>query len=206
MTDHIRSEPSRLRREQNIWGRERRRERRTGQYLFKTLLSHRGASWWRNITDTSLWKDEVEGYLHETHSNTLRCPNEVKVDPPEALMDVREHNCKELKEVVKKARSASASPGPIGIPCFVYKRCPMLLRKIWQLFRVIWRKEIIPKCWKEAEGCFVPKEKKTRWQSTSSGQNISLLNVEVKMNIFWVYGEEQLHRYRRQAYQGSPNA
>ena len=35
--------------------------------------------------------EEVEGYLHETHSDPLRdeplgqCPNEVKVDPPEAL-------------------------------------------------------------------------------------------------------------------------
>ena len=71
--------------------------------------------------------EEVEGYLHETHSDPLRdeplgqCPNELKVDPPEALMDVSEPTWQELKEVVEKARSGSA-PGPN----IVYKRCPML--------------------------------------------------------------------------------
>ena len=59
-----------------------------------------------------------------------------------ALMDVSEPTWKEMKEVVNKARSGSV-PGPNGIPYIVYKRCPMLLRELWQLFRVIWRKGII---------------------------------------------------------------
>ena len=82
--------------------------------------------------------EEVEGYLHETHSDPLRdeplgqCPNEVKVDPPEALMDVREPTWKEVREVVKKARSGSVS-GPNEIPYIVYKGCSKLLRKLWQI-------------------------------------------------------------------------
>lgn len=41
-------------------------------------------------------KKEVEGYLHKTHSDPMReeplgqCPHEVKVDPPEAMMNVKE--------------------------------------------------------------------------------------------------------------------
>ena len=79
--------------------------------------------------------EEVEGYLHETHSDPLRdeplgqCPNEVKVDPPEALMNVREPTWKEVKEEVKKARSGSAH-GPNGIAYIVYKKFPKLLRKL----------------------------------------------------------------------------
>ena len=124
-------------------------------------------------------------------------------------MDVSEPTWQELKEVVEKARSGSA-PGPNGIPYIVYKRCPMLLRELWQLFCVIWRKGIIPECWKEAEGCFAPKEKNS--MTINQFRTISLLNLEVKMFVsvgkknFWVYGGEQLHRYRRQEYEGSPDA
>ena len=56
-------------------------------------------------------------------------PNEVKVDPPGALMDV---TWKELKKVVKKARSGS-TPGLNGIPYnmvrskFMYEPCPTLV-------------------------------------------------------------------------------
>lgn len=51
-------------------------------------------------------KEEVEGYLQETHSDPLRdkslghCLKEVKVDPLEALMYVGEPTWKEVKEVV----------------------------------------------------------------------------------------------------------
>ena len=55
----------------------------------------------------------------------------------------------------------------------------MLLWKLWQLFRVIWKKGAIPECWKEAEGCFVPKEKNSL--TINQFGTISLLNVEVKM-------------------------
>ena len=85
----------------------------------------------------------------------------------------------------------------------------MLLWKLWQLFRVIWKKGAIPECWKEAEGGFVPKEKSV---IINQFRTISLLNLEVKMFVsvgkanFWVYGGEQLHRYRRQEYEGSPDA
>ena len=80
--------------------------------------------------------------------------------------------------MVRKARSGSA-PGPNGIPYKVYKKCPKVLRKVWQLFRVMWRKGTIPSCWKEAEGCFVPKEKDAK--TIGQFRTIPLLNVEGKI-------------------------
>lgn len=32
-----------------------------------------------------------------------------------------------------------------------YKMCQTLFGKLWELFRVIWRKETIPACWREAD-------------------------------------------------------
>ena len=70
-----------------------------------------------------------------THSDPLRdeslgqCPDEVKVDPPEGLINVRDPTWKEVKEEVKKERSGSAH-GPNGIAYIVYKKFPKLLRKL----------------------------------------------------------------------------
>lgn len=33
-----------------------------------------------------------------------------------------------------------------GVPYIVYKKCPTLLIKLWQLFRVIWRKGTMQFC------------------------------------------------------------
>ena len=59
-----------------------------------------------------------------------QCPNEVKVDPPEAFVGVSEPAWKELKELVKKARPESVLE-PTWIPYFVYKRYQVLRRKLW---------------------------------------------------------------------------
>ena len=50
------------------------------------------------------------------------------MDPPEALMDVREPSWKKLKEVVKKARSRLALGANENHT--LYNMCPMLLRKL----------------------------------------------------------------------------
>lgn len=59
---------------------------------------------------------------------------------------------------MKKARIASA-PGPSGLPYKVYKKCPLLLRRLWKILWTIWANGIIPTSWRVSEGCFVPKEK-----------------------------------------------
>lgn len=109
-------------------------------------------------------KEVVEEFLKESHSDDLRnqaCGAHPKInrtaETPEEELDTSEPTWREVQDIVQKVRSASA-PGPIGIPYKVYKRCPMLLRRLWKLLRRIWTKGIIPASWKRAEGCFVPKE------------------------------------------------
>ena len=53
-----------------------------------------------------------------------------------ASMDFSEQSFGEVKDVVKKARTASA-PGPNAIPYKVYKMCPLLLRRLWRLSKVV---------------------------------------------------------------------
>ena len=120
--------------EQNNWGRERRREKRTGQDLLKTPLSSQSSFLERSGT-LHCGKDEVEGYLHETLRPTERrapgsMPKRGESGSTRGVNGLKEPSWNGLKEVVKKARSESA-PGPNGIPYMVYKRCPMLLRKLW---------------------------------------------------------------------------
>lgn len=47
--------------------------------------------------------------------HSFREIHEVKVDPPDAMMDVRETTLKEIKEMVKNVTLGSA-PGPNGVP------------------------------------------------------------------------------------------
>ena len=45
------------------------------------------------------------------------------------------------------------APRPNGIPLYkVNKMCPSLLRRLWLLVKVIWRKGRVPGCWQEAWG------------------------------------------------------
>ena len=86
----------------------------------------------------------------------------------------------EVENVIKKARAKSA-PGPSGITYKIYKKCPLLTRRLWRLLKVIWRKKEIPSAWLLAEGCFVPKEENS--STLDQFREISLLSVEGK--VFW---------------------
>jgi len=61
------------------------------------------------------------------------------VPMPEVALIEGEKNLKEVQDIVNKARSKSA-PGPNGIPYKEYKLCPKLLRRLWKLLKVVWRK------------------------------------------------------------------
>ncbi|CAC5381747.1 unnamed protein product [Mytilus coruscus] len=137
-------------------------------------------------------KEEVEKYLHETHSDKERetplgyCPRVEEEEQPTIEFETKEPTWKEVCEVVKKARTGSA-PGYSGVPYKVYKKCPKILRKLWQLFRTLWKKGIIPESWQKAEGCFVPKEKDSK--DISQFRTISLLSVEEKsIYLYWQTG------------------
>ncbi|XP_030008310.1 uncharacterized protein LOC115431800 [Sphaeramia orbicularis] len=129
-------------------------------------------------------REDVEAFLRETHNDISRNqaldanPNIDSIDMPGKELNISEPSWKEVQEVVKKARTGSA-PGPSGIPYKVYKKCPMLLRRLWKLFQRIWKKGIIPSSWKKAEGCFVPKDEKS--SAIDQFRAISLLSVECKI-------------------------
>ncbi|XP_045174487.2 uncharacterized protein LOC123535800 [Mercenaria mercenaria] len=91
---------------------------------------------------------------------------------------MKEPSFAEIRDIVMKARSCSA-PGPSGIPYKVYKKCPKLLKRLSVLLRVIWKKGKVPECWKQAEGCFIPKEKNSK--TIKQFRTISLLSVEGKI-------------------------
>lgn len=58
------------------------------------------------------------------------------INPPTSYLSTEVPSWREVQEVVKHARSASA-PGPSGIPYKVYKKCPRLLQRLWKFMQVI---------------------------------------------------------------------
>ena len=129
-------------------------------------------------------KEEIETFLLATHSDTYRektlgtCQKIVPESLPTIQINVSETTWSEVQEVVKRARSGSA-PGPNGIPYRVYKYCPKLLRRLWKMLKVVWRKGKVPESWKKADGIFAAKENGAK--ETSQFRTISLLNVEWKI-------------------------
>ena len=63
-----------------------------------------------------------------------------------------------MQEVVRCARAASA-PGPNGVPYRVYKGAPDVLKYLWKLMVIVWKKGTIPRMWCWAGGIFIPKKR-----------------------------------------------
>ncbi|RXN38269.1 reverse transcriptase [Labeo rohita] len=102
------------------------------------------------------------------------------VAPPEPgiQFDCAEPTLKEVEEAVRAARSSSA-PGPSGVPYKVYKQCPQLLRRLWKILKVIWRRGKVAAQWRYAEGVWIPKEEGSC--DIEQFRIISLLSVESKI-------------------------
>lgn len=88
--------------------------------------------------------EELDLHMQITHRD-LNCQRDlgqcdILVDPPPPTKDFnnRETLLKEVKEIVRKARSSSA-PGPSGVPYKVYKYCPLVLKWLWKILRLIWK-------------------------------------------------------------------
>ena len=109
---------------------------------------------------------------------------------PTTSPDCKEPALLDAKEFVKTARAGSV-PRPNKILYKVYKMCPLLLRILWHLLKVIWRKGRVPDERQRAESIFTPKEKKPK--HISQFGTISLLNVEDK--IFFAILARRLATY-----------
>ena len=99
----------------------------------------------------------------------------ISPEGPTEAFDDSQPRLTEFNEVLKRARSASA-PGPNGIPYKVYKNCPKLRHRLFQIIRVVWRKGRMDERWMTSEGIFAPKEENS--SEISQFRTISLLNVE----------------------------
>ena len=140
--------------------------------------------------------DEVKHFLTENYADNQRHndlpiydklvnPSQPKI--PFKLSDI---TLEEVTEVVKSARSKSA-PGFSGTSYKVYKKCPKLLKLLWKILRVIWKKECVPTAWQRAEGCFVPKGENSL--AINQFRTISLLSVECK--IFFAILSKRMTNY-----------
>ena len=58
------------------------------------------------------------------------------------------------------ARAALAA-GPNGDPYRVYKGAPDVLKYLWKLMVIEWKKGTSPRMWRQAGGIFIPKENTT---------------------------------------------
>ena len=129
-------------------------------------------------------KEEVEEYLAKTHDDEHRLmpldenPDLYKPEDPIMTFDESDIKLKEVKDIVNKAR-AKSSPGPSGINYQLYKKCPKILKRLWNLMKVVWRKGVTPRIWTTAEGVFVPKEESSK--KLNQFRTISLLSVEGKI-------------------------
>ncbi len=156
--------------------------RRKGKTLpFKYACQLLDEKWSGKLVIT---KEDLEHYIKGQYTDAAKdtplgspgyvpCP-----DPPRSPFDTSPLRLCEIREVLKKARSASA-PGPNRLPYKVYKNCPQVTKILWKLMRVVWKNQSIPVEWQEAVGIFIPKE----WNSTTINQfrSIALLNVEGKL-------------------------
>ena len=139
-------------------------------------------------------KEDTESYLKEAHSNPGK-DSEEKEDfhqygPPRTEFDDSLPSWKEFNDRIQKARNKSA-PGPNGVPYLVYKKCPGLARLLFGYLKGLWRKNVISRTWREAEGVFIPKEDGAK--EIKDFRTISLLNVEGK--IFFALKADRLLKY-----------
>ena len=97
-------------------------------------------------------KEELELHLQ----NTYRDPNrelelgqcDILLDPPPPTQDfdAREPLLNEVQEVVRRSKSRSA-PGLSGVLYKVYKYYPRLLKHLWKILRVVWRRGKVAQQW-----------------------------------------------------------
>lgn len=59
--------------------------------------------------------------------------------PPEHQVDTKAPTWSNAESTVKQARSASA-PGPNGVPYRLYKNTLCILKHLWKLMKVAWKK------------------------------------------------------------------
>ena len=143
-------------------------------------------------------KEEVEQHLKAAHARKegpeeKQMPEDTeteKQEQPEFEYDDTPPTWHQFNRILRKTRNKS-SPGPNGVPYLVYKRCPGVARQLYSYLRGMWRKNIISRTWRKAEGIFIPKVENAK--EVGKFRTISLLNVEGK--LFFALKAERMTEY-----------
>ena len=185
-----------LRRAENLRKKRRNREKTRTRFYREPFKFVKSLFIKEKGGELKISKEALDEHIKTMYSDSGK--NEMINIPPdiplleeiEHGMDIDPPRLKEVKLVVKKARNASA-PGPNGIPYLFYKNSPGVLVFLWKLMGVVWKKGVIPVCWRRAGGVLIPKER----DSTEVNQfrPISLLNVEGK--IFFSVLAQRMTKY-----------
>lgn len=131
ITSSLRERLKRLRRVEGTRKLRKQREKRRAQFIKDPYNFTRSLLGGARSGSLSSPKEEVEAFLKETHGDPYsglelnENPEVGTADHPSIVFNANEPTWKEIQEVVKKARAASA-PGPSGIPYRVYKKCPKI--------------------------------------------------------------------------------
>ena len=149
------------------WQRRRRKERAKKQAAFlsnpfgfaRSLLGDERSG------NLEMYEEEIDIYLQNSFCDPTKDQefgsNEMLIDqePPNQEFNIGTLIWKELQEAVRASRTAS-SPGSSGVSYIVYKCRTGILKFLWKLLRVIWRRGKIPDQWRHANGIWIPKEEK----------------------------------------------
>ncbi|KAJ8352263.1 hypothetical protein SKAU_G00237390 [Synaphobranchus kaupii] len=184
LQEDLKQRLSRLRRAENLRKRRKKKEKARTDFYKHPFKFLKGIFTKEKSGSLKASKEEVEGHLRSIYADELKdqlllVPTDIPpISPPQHQFDTSPPKLSEVKEAVKKARSASA-PGPNGVPYCVYKNAPDVLKLLWRNMRVAWEKQIIPKAWRRAGGVLIPKEKNST--TIEQFRQINLLNVEGKI-------------------------
>ena len=98
--------------------------------------------------------------------------------------------CEEIRRIVCKSRNKS-TPGPNGMPFFLFKKCPKVLNWLHANLKQVWKIFYISNQWMIADGVYILKEKNSK--GIGHCHPISILNVEGK--IFFAVLASRLTRH-----------
>uniref|UniRef100_A0A3B1K6T8 Reverse transcriptase domain-containing protein n=1 Tax=Astyanax mexicanus TaxID=7994 RepID=A0A3B1K6T8_ASTMX len=184
LQEELRSKLVKLRRAEAMRKRRKKKERARIEFFrdpfrfVKSLFSKEKSG------NLKVGKRELEEHFKSVYTEKERSSDlDLPADMPplgdiEWKMDVNPPRWSEVQEVVKAAKAGSA-PGPNGVPYRSYKSAPDVLKFLWKLMAIVWKKGIIPKEWHRAGGVLIPKEKDS--VAIDQFRPISLLNVEGKI-------------------------
>lgn len=171
--DKIKDRLAHLRRAERIKKRRSRREKARTCFFRQPFKFARSLLEESKTGKLQVTKQELEQHISDQLSDNLRAkplgsPGYVPRPPePSIEFDTSPPRWAEVKQVVERARSASA-PGPNGVPYKVFKNCPGLLKALWRLMVAAWKTESIPSAWCQAVTTFIPKVKDSSVSSEAS--------------------------------------